>query len=154
MDRQRLGHRKIGQALETLYPERLDELSGELARHFEQAGALKRALEYAERAGSRAQPSYAFTKALQLAQKLGDRQLSKTGAIYHELGQYEEALRFHQEALKIAAQISDQSLQGGSLHNLGNAHYHLGRHEEAERCKGYRGLISAFGDDREIVEIF
>ncbi|MCL6643272.1 MAG: tetratricopeptide repeat protein, partial [Candidatus Bipolaricaulota bacterium] len=59
-DRRRLWHRKAGQALEGLYPERLDELSGELAEHFERAQLWEQAIKYAMRAGARATQSYAY----------------------------------------------------------------------------------------------
>ncbi len=59
-DRRRLWHRQIGQALAELYPERLDELSGELAEHFERAQLWEKAIEYAMRAGARAQQTYAY----------------------------------------------------------------------------------------------
>lgn len=72
-DRRRLWHRQIGQALEDLYPERLDELSGELAEHFERAQLWEKAIAYAMRAGAGAQKTYSYgaarafyAKALQL----------------------------------------------------------------------------------------
>jgi tetratricopeptide (TPR) repeat protein len=39
-------HRLVGEALESLYPERRNELAGILAMHFEQAGDAARAVEY------------------------------------------------------------------------------------------------------------
>ena len=62
-DRRRLWHRKVGQALEELYPERSDELSGELAEHYERAQLWARAIHYAMRAGARAARSYAYGEA-------------------------------------------------------------------------------------------
>jgi predicted ATPase len=53
-DRKKLWHKKIGQALEGLYPESSDELSGELAEHFERAQLREKAIAYAMRAGARA----------------------------------------------------------------------------------------------------
>ncbi len=54
-DRKKLWHRHIGETLERLYPDRLDEFSGELARHFERAQRWDKAITYALRAGQRAQ---------------------------------------------------------------------------------------------------
>jgi DNA-binding SARP family transcriptional activator len=59
-DRKKLWHKKIGQALEVLYPESSDELSGELAEHFERAQLREKAIAYAMRAGARAARSYAY----------------------------------------------------------------------------------------------
>jgi tetratricopeptide (TPR) repeat protein len=44
-------HRLVGDALETLYPDRLGELAGVLALHYEQAGETDRAVEYLAAAG-------------------------------------------------------------------------------------------------------
>jgi tetratricopeptide (TPR) repeat protein len=44
-------HRLVGDALENLYPERLGELAGVLALHYEQAGETERAIEYLTAAG-------------------------------------------------------------------------------------------------------
>jgi len=44
-------HAQVGEALETLYPERLEELAGVLAMHFEQAGETDKAIDYHVAAG-------------------------------------------------------------------------------------------------------
>jgi tetratricopeptide (TPR) repeat protein len=44
-------HRLVGDALESLYPDRLAELAGVLALHYEQAGETDRAIEYLTAAG-------------------------------------------------------------------------------------------------------
>src|SRR6185503_12250407 len=44
-------HRLVGDALEDLYPDRLGELSGVLALHYEQAGETDRAIQYLDAAG-------------------------------------------------------------------------------------------------------
>jgi serine phosphatase RsbU (regulator of sigma subunit)/tetratricopeptide (TPR) repeat protein len=61
-DRQRL-HRVVGEALEHLYSERLNEYAAMLARHFEQAGDAQHALAYFVRAGDAALASYANEEA-------------------------------------------------------------------------------------------
>ncbi len=62
-DRRRLWHRQVGQALEALYSDRLEELAGELALHFEQAQLWGKAIVYAKRAGLQAQQTYAYEAA-------------------------------------------------------------------------------------------
>jgi DNA-binding SARP family transcriptional activator len=83
-DRKKLWHRRIGETLERLYPDRLDEFSGELARHFERAQRWDKAIPYALRAGQRAQRAYAYGEALkllerafQLFENLGARQTAR-----------------------------------------------------------------------------
>jgi serine phosphatase RsbU (regulator of sigma subunit) len=61
-DRKRL-HQEVGEAIEHLYPERLNEYAAMLARHFEQAGNDQHALEYFSRAGDAALASYANQEA-------------------------------------------------------------------------------------------
>jgi tetratricopeptide (TPR) repeat protein len=61
-DRKRL-HQVVGEAIEHLYPDRLNEYSAMLARHFEQAGNDQHALEYFSRAGDTALASYANQEA-------------------------------------------------------------------------------------------
>ena len=45
-------HRQVGEALESLYPDRHAELAGMLAIHFEQAGETAKAIEYLLAAGT------------------------------------------------------------------------------------------------------
>jgi adenylate cyclase len=47
-------HRQLGQRLEKLFPDRLDELSARLAFHFEAAGMADEAVDYLLQAGKRA----------------------------------------------------------------------------------------------------
>ena len=70
----RMLHRNIAQAIEEVYKGRLDEVCGELAVHFEHAGARPQAVAYRLRAGNHALDAYAledalrhFTRALALA---------------------------------------------------------------------------------------
>ncbi|MBI1743390.1 tetratricopeptide repeat protein [Candidatus Acetothermia bacterium] len=69
-DHRRLWHRQVGQALEALYPDRLDEWAGELALHFERAGQLAKALNYAEKAAGYAHRTYAYEAALEFYDKV------------------------------------------------------------------------------------
>ena len=61
-DRKRL-HQAVGEAVETLYADRLDELAATLARHFQRAGDQDHALEYYTRAGDSALASFANQEA-------------------------------------------------------------------------------------------
>ncbi|MCL6643292.1 MAG: tetratricopeptide repeat protein, partial [Candidatus Bipolaricaulota bacterium] len=145
-DRKKLWHKKVGQALEVLYPERLDELSGDLARHFEQAHLRKKAISYAERAGTHAQNIYAhaeavkfFTKAVELSQKIGyhhsqSQNLNNIGKTYVSVGKYPEALSCYQQALQICRQSGDRQSEGRTLNNIGVVYQEQGRYEEALRC--------------------
>ena len=60
----RVNHRRVGEALERLYPERIEEQLGLLAHHWEQAGETGRAVEYLRRAGEQAAAQYANDEAV------------------------------------------------------------------------------------------
>jgi len=65
--RRRLLHRRVGAALVALHAHdthTLDALSGQIAAHYEQAGALEQAISYYERAAGVARRVYANTEAL------------------------------------------------------------------------------------------
>ena len=64
MARRKELHVLAARALETLFPERLDELSATLGYHFERAGAAALAAHYLGRAAERAQAMFANTEAL------------------------------------------------------------------------------------------
>jgi predicted ATPase len=57
-------HQRVGRVLEELYPQRLDELAGELARHFDLGGDPETAAAYYTRSAHRALAVYADNEAL------------------------------------------------------------------------------------------
>jgi len=62
----RLLHRRVAQALETVHTENLDEVSGQLAAHYERAGMIEQALPYYQRAAAVARRVYAIEDAISL----------------------------------------------------------------------------------------
>lgn len=98
-------HRAVGEALEVLYPEQLEENSALLARHFAEAGDETKTVLYAVRAGDRAARVFAnaealefYSLALELSRQAGmpreaikDLYL-KRGRIFELLDQYDSAL--------------------------------------------------------------
>jgi tetratricopeptide (TPR) repeat protein len=64
-DRRNL-HAAVGEALELLYPDRLDELAATLALHFERAEEREKAVQYLVRAGEAAARVYAVDEAIEL----------------------------------------------------------------------------------------
>ena len=57
-------HKLTGEAIETLYPDRLDEFSGILGRHFEQASVPDKAITYLVRAAERAREIFSNLEAI------------------------------------------------------------------------------------------
>jgi hypothetical protein len=62
--RRRELHKAAAEAIEKLFPDRLDDLSATLGYHYERAEAARPALHYLERAAARAQATFANTEAL------------------------------------------------------------------------------------------
>jgi len=60
----RVSHQQVAQALERLYPDRLEEQLGLLAYHWERAGDAEKATEYLLRAGDQARLAYAHEEAV------------------------------------------------------------------------------------------
>jgi len=59
-------HHAVGQTLESLYAERLDEIAATLALHFERAEEYEKAVQYLVRAGEAAARVYAVEEAIEL----------------------------------------------------------------------------------------
>jgi predicted ATPase/DNA-binding SARP family transcriptional activator len=62
--RRRVLHRRVAEALETLYAADLDSVSGQVAVHYDEAGLAGNALPYYQRAAEVAQRVYANTEAI------------------------------------------------------------------------------------------
>jgi DNA-binding SARP family transcriptional activator/predicted ATPase len=56
--RRRLHHRRVASALEQLYSTKLDEISSQIAAHYERAGSAEKAIGYYQRAAKVAQSTY------------------------------------------------------------------------------------------------
>jgi len=64
MTRRKTLHKVAAEAIETLFPNYLDELAATLAYHFERAGIPERAIHYLTRAADRAKATYANAEAI------------------------------------------------------------------------------------------
>jgi class 3 adenylate cyclase/tetratricopeptide (TPR) repeat protein len=115
-------HRRVGEVIESLYPERLNEEAHRLAYHFGQAGDKARALKYYELAGDQAARLYAnkeaaahYRQAIELSRDGGDSALllrlySALGKVLTFDGQFAQALASSQELEALALQMDDRNL--------------------------------------------
>ena len=114
-DRQRL-HRVVGEALEHLYPDRLNEYAAVLARHFKQAGDSEHALEYFVLAGGAALAAYAneeaedqYRSALALTCSEAQRAslLEELGEALYRQSRFEEAIGTWREGISLNKAFGD-----------------------------------------------
>ncbi len=112
-------HRRVGEAIERRYGVQTDAHIADLALHFAEAADWQKTLEYARRAGVRAQAMYSpraavehFTRALDAADALGlplqpDLYRAR-GQSFETLGEFESARADHEKALAASRSINDR----------------------------------------------
>lgn len=116
-EKRREFHQRVGEALENLFSDRIDQYLGLLAYHFDSAGDLAKATTYLIRAGDRASLSDEHNEAVgyyQRAVKLLEEQKDearlvqvwlKLGLIYHTNFQFENAHRANEMAFVLQKNI-------------------------------------------------
>ena len=124
--RRRQFHRRVAEAIEALFPDRLEEESHRLAEHFKEALVMDKAQHYYTMAGDQASRLFAnmeaiehYTKALELARESspGDqlvRLYQRLGRTYEVSGMFDEALALYSEMRHMAEQrlLPELRLQG------------------------------------------
>ncbi len=111
-------HRQVAEALECLFPERIDEQIGLLAYHWEQAEEAEKATHYLLRAGDQARMVYAhheaidyYERALVLmrqADELKAQTLIKLGLTYHMVFDFQRSRLAYQEGFALRQRIGEQ----------------------------------------------
>jgi len=120
LERRRL-HRVVGQALEKVYAEKIDEHLGELALHFLEGGDKEKSLDYFLKAGEKAAGVYAnseaasyFQSALKLLEeKEGElrergRVLERLGDIKKIVGEHDSCMNYWNEAMHLWKQLHEK----------------------------------------------
>jgi class 3 adenylate cyclase/tetratricopeptide (TPR) repeat protein len=121
-------HRKIGQAIEKIYPEKLTEEAYLLAYHFNAARDFPNALKYYQIAGDHSLKLFAnleaseyYDQAVEIALKLNvpsvqlSRLYSLRGRAYELTNQYDKALDNYEELEALASTRNDRSLELAAL---------------------------------------
>jgi tetratricopeptide (TPR) repeat protein len=115
----KLLHQAVGEALEVLYPDRVEELAPTLAYHFDQAGDAPRALSYLTLAGDQAAGRFALDEAIQhyrRALELARATTADTDSLIHlftALGRAMELSNQYGEALAAYDQMAADALKRG-----------------------------------------
>jgi ABC-type oligopeptide transport system substrate-binding subunit len=115
----RVFHRRVAEALEGLFPERMEEQVGLLAHHWERAGEAGKATEYLLRAGDQARLAYAhqeaidyYRRALKFLREQGEyeraaRTLMKLGLTYHTAFDFRRARQAYEEGFALWQQAGE-----------------------------------------------
>jgi class 3 adenylate cyclase len=160
-------HRRVAEALERLYPDRVEEQVGLLAHHWERAEEPEKAIPYLLRAGERGYIAYANTEAIDYYRRalvqLDKSQLGESrkewrlaalmglGRIYVGTGEIDEAETCVQEAIALGQEMGLPPRELVRLYYwLGEVFYWQHRPDDKIRL-GEEGL-ALLGDDVESVE--
>ncbi|MCO6478942.1 MAG: tetratricopeptide repeat protein [Phaeodactylibacter sp.] len=124
-------HRHIGEAIERLYADNLDERYVDLAFHYEQAGVFDKTCEYLRKAADYARSNYQNQQALDYYERLL-KKLSrqkdvadqiqthlKKGKVLELIGKWDECEHAYERALRLAKQSRDVLLLGQANNSLG-----------------------------------
>ena len=129
LKRRRAFHRRVGEAIEALYPDRMEGLFGVLAYHFAQAGENEKAIPYHRQAARQSVSVYAYDEAvhnlraaLELVPPsdlagLHTSLLEELGDVYRLVRDFSQALSLYREALeRLGEPAAGESVQAVRLH--------------------------------------
>ena len=170
LKQQRRGfHLQVGEALERLFPERVEEQLGLLAHHFTQAEAWEKAFHYLTRSGHRARRAYAnreaiayYTQALEVSGRItpppNEARLLPVyegrGVIFRLMRKLDEAIADFQMMRQVATVSGNQQKEGESLFNLATVHYWKASDQEISMAEQYGQeavrLAQLTGDQRTV----
>jgi class 3 adenylate cyclase/tetratricopeptide (TPR) repeat protein len=130
LKQRRAYHRRTAEAIESLFPDKVEELSGTLAHHFHEARDYERAVTYYTLAGDAAYRLHASAEAVQHytlaleAAKMGKVDLgsetrvhlySRKGRSLELSSRFDDALDNYREMATLAADSGDRALELASL---------------------------------------
>jgi predicted ATPase/DNA-binding SARP family transcriptional activator len=156
-------HRRVGEALELEYRDRLDEVVSQLAYHFLAGGDREKALKYTIRAGDRARELYAneeaiayYQRALELA---GSKEELATiyeglGDVYALVGKHQKAIESYQAVLDSAGERLDKRRMAEIHRKIGRVYERNGERDLAlEHFKMGRKILESDGPSLEMVRL-
>ena len=121
-------HKRVGEAVEDLFGDRLEEQAHRLAHHFNEAGDNEKALEYSVMAGDAAARLYAhqeanshYTRALELVNRVTASREQRIevyiarGRTLELIGEFDEALANYQQLQSYAQDQGDRALELAAL---------------------------------------
>jgi len=145
-------HRRVGEALETEYRNRLDEVVSRLAHHFTAGGDREKALRYSIRAGDRARELYANEEAIAYYQRALELAESneELATIYEGLGDVYALVGKHHNAIESYKSVLSSAGEKLGKRRVAEIHRKTGR--VYERNGGRDLALEHFGTGRRILE--
>lgn len=154
-------HHAVATALETLYPDQLEQNAAMLALHCERAGLVDKAFTYAALAGDVAARAYAHTEALMFY----DRALAATtrlphcdlrrvrqiyatrGRVLEVMGDHPAAIENYRAMILFAQQFGDLTMEADATNRLLTARGIIGQgHHDARELQEALDLARRSGD--------
>jgi tetratricopeptide (TPR) repeat protein/DNA-binding MarR family transcriptional regulator len=148
--KRRFIHTRIGEAIEELYGDDMEDATSELAYHYSMTNGFEKAYEYCSRAGDKAHRLYAIMEALShyktALDSLGKSEehfpdktersiklLRKIGNDYDIISKWDDALSSYGNALTLSEVNNDPDTTSDLLWRIGNVHVKKGDLDEGER---------------------
>jgi tetratricopeptide (TPR) repeat protein len=143
-------HLRVGEAIEEIFPERLEEEAHLLAYHYREAKDDEKALNYYTLAGNAARRVSAYTEAidhyshaLEIANRVeaSAAQLSflftRLGRIYELAGQYDEALENYRQLESLGNKRSEPALEMAALNAMATIYAIPSAYMNSEQAEEY-----------------
>lgn len=129
--RQRLLHHRVAEALEAVYEAQPEDVSAQIARHYEKARLFARALKYYEMAAGQARRLYAYHEAERLYEQAiaaavrlnqpGEqltRLFQQRGRMLEHAGKFEQAIAVYRELERLARSRWDRQMECVAITHL------------------------------------
>jgi class 3 adenylate cyclase/tetratricopeptide (TPR) repeat protein len=144
-------HGNIGQAIEKLYPNRLEGFFEVLAYHYQQSNSTDKAVEYLRKSGRKALERYAVEESHRYYQQTFDLISAKTdktreeqltfldiilewAEVYYYQGRFRDLIELLKRHENLAIAIGDKYRHAMLLGWLGNAYQVTGQNRESYQC--------------------
>lgn len=137
-------HSRVAEAIENIYPKKLNEMVDLLAYHYSQSENYDKAIDYSIKAGHKATKAFAnqeamdyFNKALTMLEKLDQpdqKRLALDGLaqVMFVIGDYGQSIAKYEEALKTVQTGENSELAKASLlEKIGKSFSYMGKFSEA-----------------------
>jgi len=155
-------HHQVGDGIETLYQQKLEEYYGELAYHYTRSADKEKAVEYLIKAGDKCKQLYAnqdairyFDEALSLLDKLDEtnehkiqrlKALESLGDVHQTIGKHNDAIACFEKAVELATKQRIATARLAELYSkMGSAYFFLDQYDKMIET-GKSGL-AVLGED-------